>query len=44
MTSKTDDDFKYDVGCEFEDPKSALQMGFQGQKSATNSAGGVGGN
>ncbi len=31
-----------DVGCESEDPENALQMGFRGQKSALNFAGGVG--
>ena len=31
----------YDVGCEFGDPKSALQTDFRGQKSATIIAGGV---
>ncbi len=25
-----------DVGCEFEDPENALQMGFRGQKSDIN--------
>ncbi len=32
---------RYGVGSEFEDPESALQMGFQGQKSAMIFAGGV---
>ncbi len=32
---------RYDVGCVLEDPKNALQMGFQGQTSATIFAGGV---
>ncbi len=32
---------RYDVGSRFEDPKSALQMGFRGLKSARIFAGGV---
>ncbi len=26
---------RYDVGCKFEDPKSAFQIGFGGRNSAT---------